>query len=152
MDGFTNRMAPAPHEQRRVIPSTEAQAVAVLKQVVADAESVGYSKENIFAIRLALDEALANAIRHGNAGDASKSITIEWRIEPKQVHITVEDQGVGFTPDDVPDPTAEENLTRPCGRGVMLMKAYMTEVRFNPTGNRVTLVKDLDTTVPDPAD
>ena len=55
--------------------------------------------------------------------------------------MTITDQGSGFDPNDVPDPTVEENLQKPTGRGIMLMRAYMDEVRFNEKGNQVHMVK-----------
>ncbi|MEM1212027.1 MAG: ATP-binding protein [Planctomycetota bacterium] len=139
---------PEPRADHRVIPSTSSEATAVLNQIMADVEAADYPKDSAFAIRLALDEALANAVRHGNGGDASKTVTIEWTISDQNAVITVEDQGPGFIPDDVPDPTLDENLTRPSGRGVMLMRAYMDEVAFNKAGNRVTLKRRRD---PSPA-
>ncbi|MND07935.1 hypothetical protein D3C83_302450 [compost metagenome] len=60
------------------------------------------------------------------------------------MRIVIEDEGPGFRMDDVPDPTAEENLERPCGRGIMLMKAFMSLIEYNATGNRVTLEKQRD--------
>lgn len=94
-----------------------------------------------FAIKLALEEALANAIKHGNASDPAKRIVFEFEVDPERVRFSVEDEGGGFDPADVPDPTLDENLEKPSGRGVMLMRAYMNEVDFNDAGNRVTLVK-----------
>lgn len=109
--------------------------------VLVTLKTCGFDAADRFAIKLALEEALANAIKHGNESDASKSVTVEWTAAAGEVRITVTDEGPGFTPDDVPDPTLDENLTKPSGRGVMLMRAYMDEVSFNDSGNRVTLVK-----------
>ncbi len=58
------------------------------------------------------------------------------------VRIEIEDEGEGFDVADIPDPTADENLERPCGRGLMLMRAFMTSITYNERGNRVVLVKD----------
>jgi serine/threonine-protein kinase RsbW len=58
--------------------------------------------------------------------------------------VIIEDEGPGFAPTDVPDPTAEENLEKPGGRGIMLMKAFMTRVEYNQKGNRVRLEKVRD--------
>ncbi|MEM6394019.1 MAG: ATP-binding protein [Planctomycetota bacterium] len=139
-----NAKQPDPDAKQRVIPSTSPEANAVLKLIMDDVEAADYPKDAAFAIRLALDEALANAVRHGNAGDASKTVTIDWSVTPQLTTISIEDQGPGFIPGDLPDPTLDENLTRPCGRGVMLMRAYMDEVTFNKTGNRVTLKRRRD--------
>lgn len=109
--------------------------------VLEDLEAAGFPDKTCFAVRLALDEALANAVRHGNRGDPDQEVTATWEVLEDRVILTVEDCGCGFEPEEVPDPTAEENLHRPHGRGVMLMKAYMTTVDFNEAGNVVTLMK-----------
>ncbi len=109
--------------------------------VIKPAEALGYGKEEIFAIRLALDEAVTNAIHHGNKNDPDKHVTIEYQIDEKAVRITVTDEGKGFCPDQLPDPTLEGNLATPSGRGVMLIKVYMTEVHYNPCGNALSMVK-----------
>ncbi|MDX2114615.1 MAG: ATP-binding protein [Planctomycetota bacterium] len=99
-----------------------------------------YSEASSFAIRLALEEALYNAFRHGHRNLPEEPVRLNWRVRPDEVRITVEDRGPGFNPDAVPDPTDAERLELPHGRGVMLMRAYMAEVHYNDRGNRVTLV------------
>ncbi|MFW6033153.1 MAG: ATP-binding protein, partial [Phycisphaeraceae bacterium] len=69
------------------------------------------------------------------------SVTIDSEVSGETIRIAICDEGCGFQPDDLPDPTAPENLTRPHGRGVMLMRAYMTDVSFNEAGNCVTMVR-----------
>lgn len=126
------------------IPSTNAEAAQVQQQIVDAIEQQGYKREAVFAVRLALDEALVNAVKHGNQNDPTKTVYIEFVIDQDHMVIQIEDQGEGFIPEELPDPTAEENLSRPNGRGVMLMRAYMTDVRFNARGNRVILTKTRD--------
>ncbi len=109
--------------------------------VLAELNRHGYSEEAIFAIRLALEESLANAINHGNRRDAAKSVRIDYSIDRQKAVIRISDEGRGFERSDVPDPTAPENLEKPCGRGIMLMEAYMSEVRWNDKGNQVEIVK-----------
>lgn len=109
--------------------------------VIAAAEKMGFIGPDQFAIRLALEEALANAIKHGNQCDPDKRVTLECEASENQIAITVTDEGPGFQPDELPDPTAEENLEKPFGRGVMLMRAYMSDVSFNDSGNMVTMVR-----------
>jgi len=124
-----------------VIPSKLSELPKVQHAIIEPAQAMGYGKEEVFAIRLALDEAVSNAIHHGNANDPHKQITIEYRVDDQAVWIRVTDEGCGFCPDNLPDPTQEDNLATPHGRGVMLIGAYMTEVHFNPCGNCVTMVK-----------
>ncbi|NJL32025.1 MAG: ATP-binding protein [Phycisphaerales bacterium] len=114
-----------------VIPSQLDRITSVIESIASDMVTHGYGEKVQFAVRLALEEAISNAIRHGNKGDPKKTVGIDYDVDPQRIIITVCDQGPGFKPDTVPDPTLEENLTRPCGRGVMLMKAYMDEVSFN---------------------
>ncbi len=116
--------------------------------LVALAESRGFTKEAVFAIRLALDEALSNAVRHGNGNDPTRTVTVECDVSDDRFACTICDEGPGFRPDALPDPTDPAYLERPHGRGVMLMQAYMTEVSFNERGNCVTLVKDRGCTRP----
>jgi len=103
--------------------------------------ALGYGEGPAFAIKLALEEGINNAIKHGNGFDASKSVEIAYNMSHQEVAITITDQGCGFDPGAVPDPTTDENLEKPCGRGIMLMRAYMDEVRFNEQGNQVFLLK-----------
>ena len=114
---------------------------AVHARIVDDAAAGGFDGRDLFAIRLTVEEALVNAVRHGNGLDDSQDVDVEWHVDAERFTITITDCGCGFNPADVPDPTAEENLSRPSGRGVMLMQTYMDEVRFNDRGNAVTLVK-----------
>ena len=132
----------------RTISSRLGNIPPVQDAVLTDLEAAGYPEKCRFAVKLALDEAMANAVRHGNHGDPDQEVTASWEVAEDRVVVTIEDCGCGFEPEEVPDPTADENLHRPHGRGVMLMKAYMTEVRFNEAGNRVTLMKKRDCTRP----
>lgn len=100
-----------------------------------------YSKESVFAIRLAVEEGLSNAIKHGNRCDCDKNVQVSYDVDSKRAVITITDQGCGFNSTNVPDPTTDENLEKPYGRGIMLMRAYMDEVHFNKCGNQVRLVK-----------
>ncbi|MCH8164673.1 MAG: ATP-binding protein [Planctomycetes bacterium] len=102
-------------------------------------ERRGYGRSSRFAVRLAMAEALANALEHGNRNDPGKTVRLEYRIARSWVVIEIEDQGVGFDPQAVPDPTRQENLGIPCGRGIVLMRAHMTEVDFPPPDNRVCM-------------
>jgi serine/threonine-protein kinase RsbW len=99
----------------------------------------GYDQAAVFGVRTALEEVISNAIHHGNNGDPAATVTLRYAADPASVEIEVEDQGLGFDPRSVPDPTAPENVDLPCGRGIMLMRAYVTEVEFPPPGNRVRL-------------
>ena len=103
----------------------------------------GYEEGAMFAVRLAIEEAVVNAFRHGNRSDPAKVVFFRAAIDDVRADFEVEDQGPGFDPRLIPDPTDEDNLEIPSGRGVMLIKAYMTEVEYVKPGNklRMALVK-----------
>lgn len=127
--------------QTIVIPSRLEEVSRVEHAVLHQAEELGYSGADRFAIQLAMEEALANAIKHGNDNDPTKQVTIDFLVTQEFVQITITDDGPGFNPNDVPDPTLTENLDKPFGRGVMLINSYMTEVSYSPTGNAITMKK-----------
>lgn len=105
----------------------------------------GYGREALFAVRLALEEALVNAIRHGNRHVPGGQVDFRWSVDGDEARFEVRDQGDGFDPDAVPDPTHDDNLEIPSGRGIMLMRAYMTSVEYLPPGNRLRIVYRRDT-------
>ena len=126
---------------RIVIASELAAARAVEEALLREVDACGYDESATFAIKLALEEAINNAIKHGNGFDAKKTVEVTFDVDRRRAEITITDQGRGFDPTGVPDPTADENIEKPCGRGIMLMRAYMDEVRYSSTGNQVHMVK-----------
>lgn len=125
-----------------VIASTPKARQEAESQVMKAVTEQGFSEEASFSIKLALEEAVVNAIKHGNRFDAAKKVTIRYLCNHNTFTISVRDEGRGFDPDDVPDPTKPENLTLPYGRGLMLMQAYMDRVEYSDAGNEVTMVKE----------
>ena len=102
---------------------------------------LGYPRKDLFAVSLAVHEAVANAFHHGNRGDLNKTIQVCYLVSPSEVLVEVQDEGPGFDPDNVPNPLTEENRDRPSGRGIFLMRAYSSWVSFSPLGNCVMLCK-----------
>jgi len=94
--------------------------------------------------RVGLTEALSNAMLYGNAHDPSKRVRVEVRLSNGAIHARVTDEGRGFDPCTVPDPTCPENLMKSGGRGLFLMRQLLDEVHYNDLGNQVTLVLRLD--------
>jgi len=94
--------------------------------------------------RVGLTEALSNAMLYGNSQNPSKRVLVEVALQAGRLEARVTDQGSGFDPSTVPDPTTPENLTKPCGRGLFLMRQLLDEVSFNAQGNQVTLVLRLE--------
>ncbi|HQY88286.1 MAG TPA: ATP-binding protein, partial [Tepidisphaeraceae bacterium] len=74
---------------------------------------------------------------HGNKLDVSKTVTVDSTISDEMFEITIHDQGAGFIRENVPDPTADENLERPSGRGVLLIESYMTTVEYSDQGRKL---------------
>ncbi len=111
------------------------------REIIGDLEKMCSEKNILFSVRLALGEAVFNAIKHGNKSDSNKTVIINYTINDSYIKITVEDEGGGFDLNTIPDPTTKENLELEHGRGIFLMNAYMDEVKYNEKGNQVTLVK-----------
>jgi serine/threonine-protein kinase RsbW len=123
-----------------IVPNDLAAAKQPERFILEEAQASGYCENATFAIKLALEEAMTNAFRHGNKRDPSKHIIVRYRVTRKRIEIEVIDEGDGFEPDKVPDPTQPEYIDRPHGRGIMLMRAYLDEVRYSRRGNAVRLV------------
>jgi len=125
-----------------LIPSDPDSARKVQKDILGAITEQNYKDSVVFAIRLALEESLINAIKHGNCCDPGKKVKIDYNIAPDRIELTITDEGEGFYPECLPNPTSEENLEKPCGRGVMLIKAYMDHVEYNDRGNQIRMVKE----------
>ena len=122
-----------------VIPGHSAQVGRLQDDVERELVFYQFAAVEIFSIKLAVQEALVNAIKHGNRMDPDKKVFIRYRISSERFDIHVVDQGRGFNPDKVPDAVAEENLERSSGRGLLLMRHYMTAVVFHVPGNRLSM-------------
>lgn len=104
----------------------------------------GISEEAAFGIDMAVREAVTNAVLHGNRQDESKTVDVTLKSSPDAVEISVHDQGAGFNPDEVPDPTAAENILKSSGRGIFFMRTFMDEVDWSIRpggGTTVRMVK-----------
>ncbi len=103
----------------------------------------GLSGPDIFSIIMALEEAGINGMKHGNKLDPTKVMTLKLFLYADRVEATVQDEGEGFDPEDVPDPTDPENTGRECGRGLLMMRHYMKEVIYSDNGRRVFMMRKL---------
>ena len=115
----------------------------LLDDVMAVLAGFGYPRQDQFAARLGLEEAIVNGLRHGNGGDPAKCVRVRCHVDAEALLAEVTDEGPGFDPDAVTDPTRPENLSGFGGRGLLLMRHFMTWVRYHGRGNRVTLCKRL---------
>jgi serine/threonine-protein kinase RsbW len=110
---------------------------------------VGCDDDEVYWLVTALREALANAVRHGNRAQPEREVRVDCTIEDRTVTIRVEDEGDGFDPATIPDPTNPENLLRPSGRGIFYMQQFMNRVEFSRAANggtAVLMVKELQPT------
>jgi serine/threonine-protein kinase RsbW len=90
----------------------------------------GITEDAAFGIDMAVREAVTNAVIHGNRQDENKTVDVTLKSTPDAVEISVHDQGAGFNPENVPDPTAEENILKASGRGIFFMRSFMDEVNW----------------------
>jgi len=131
----------APITCSMAVASTLLASDGVCHLIMSILEDSGFGKEDVFAVHLALQEAFINAVRHGNQMDPDKEVKIEYLVDSGKFEISVTDDGDGFDPEAVPDPRCEENLYKPNGRGLLLMRAYMDVVEYNEKGNGVRMVR-----------
>lgn len=124
-----------------LIPSRIEWMHEVLPYLIERTAHLGIIKPTTSNIFVALDEAIANAIKHGNKGDPNKRIHIVAEITSKQARFTITDEGEGFDRQSLPNPTDPDYIMRPCGRGVMLIYHIMDEVKYNTRGNQIVMVK-----------
>jgi serine/threonine-protein kinase RsbW len=125
----------------RAIPSDLDSGHQVLDDLLAKLQSEDWTSRDMFGIRLALEEAVVNAIKHGNCLDCSKRVHVICRSTADKIWIKISDEGPVFNPDDVPDCTDPEHLSAPNGRGIMLMRNFMSRVEFTDQGKRVVMEK-----------
>ena len=123
------------------ICSRSEDAVAIVRDLVVRLEQFGWTGKDVFGIHMAMEEALMNAIKHGNESDCEKKVHIEISICENSFYSRITDEGDGFQLEEVPDPTADENLEKTSGRGVMLIKNFIDRVEYNDKGNSIELFK-----------
>jgi len=126
------------------LPSERGASRLVTDDLLEQLGAYGWPAEEVFAIHLAAEEAIVNAIVHGNKLDPAKQVAVVCEVSARRVLIEVADEGEGFDPRQVPDCTADDRLDVPNGRGVMLMRSFMTRIEYNTKGNAVLLEKVRD--------
>ena len=107
------------------------EAVADVAATVTDfIRNCGAPEESAFGIEMAVREAVTNAMVHGNQEDEAKSVEVIFNCHENELEVEVRDQGEGFEPGDIPDPTNPENLLKTSGRGIFLMRTFMDEIEW----------------------
>jgi serine/threonine-protein kinase RsbW len=122
------------------IPS-DLEAARRIQELIESAVRGAFEEHEAFAIKMAVEEALVNAIKHGNQMDPDKRVRGKYRLGTERFEVKITDEGPGFNPEDVPDPTSPENLERPCGRGLLLIRYYMSSVSFQDSGRTIVMHK-----------
>lgn len=121
------------------IPSLS-ENIRIIESFIDNAKEQYNFTDDIYGnIMIAVTESVNNAIVHGNQSDKSKNVHLSLSLEDNQVKFVIEDEGPGFDYDNLPDPTAPENLEKPGGRGIFLMKNLCDEVSFADNGKKVQL-------------
>jgi serine/threonine-protein kinase RsbW len=124
------------------IPSDLEVARTVQAQIEAEIRRAGWmGEQELFNFKTALEEAMVDAIKHGNQCDRSKQVTVRWVVSQKHVAVAITDEGEGFDPFEVPDPAAPENIERPCGRGLLLINEYTSGWRYDNITKTLTMWK-----------
>ena len=139
LDSNPEPNAPEAYEHCMVLRDDRDFVQEFQQTIAGELQELGWDEASAFAVRLSLEEALTNAFRHGNQSDPAKTVRVHYSIAADRIAIAVEDQGTGFDHQAVPDPTADANLEIPSGRGIMLIRAYMSSVGFVPPGNRLEM-------------
>lgn len=127
-----------------IIPSLPDQIQAVEEKAEELATLAGFNEDDRDSLAIAITEMVANAIYHGNRGDASKKVHVRFVIDGEKLSIFIQDEGGGFNPKSLADPLKPENLLKDSGRGIFIVRTLMDDVRFkfSKTGTTVILVKN----------
>ena len=121
------------------IPSM-AENIRMIESFIDNAKERYHLDDDIYGnIMIAVTEAVNNAIKHGNRSDSTKNVSLTLSFEEGLIKFKVEDEGPGFDHQNLPDPTSPENLEKPGGRGIFLMKHLSDEVEFDDNGRVVQL-------------
>lgn len=126
---------------RTVISNDSHLLKEVSKKLINRLRDERVPEDMIFDVHVAFEEALRNAMIHGNMSDPDKKVIVDTDIRDDRLVITVEDEGPGFDPGSLPDPTLDENLLKERGRGVYLINNLMDEVSYQNRGRRVVMTK-----------
>ena len=115
--------------------------IRIIESFIDNAKEKFQLNDDIYGnIMISVTESVNNAIKHGNKNDTSENVSISLLLNESQLKFRVEDEGSGFDYHNLPDPTAPENIEKPGGRGIFLMKHLADEVVFSENGSVVELI------------
>jgi len=126
--------------KKEITFSSKIENISLVEKLV-DELSENYSLDSLLYgnILVSLVEAVSNAIRHGNKMDESKNVTLRYEVTKNVLTCTVIDQGVGFDYTTIPDPTSDENIDKPHGRGIFLISRLSDDLKFNANGKQLEI-------------
>ncbi len=128
----------------RSISSCCTEGHQLILEIVERLQENRWTNSDVFGVHLSLTEAVVNAIKHGNREDPAKKVYVACKVSPSRCWIEIRDEGAGFNPEKVPDCTLDENLDKPSGRGLRLMKNFMSHVEYHDCGKRLVMEKRLE--------
>ncbi|MFN7843458.1 MAG: ATP-binding protein [Pirellula sp.] len=123
------------------IPSDLDVAHELIEQTILAMSDLDWPGGDMFHVQMAMEEALVNAIEHGNKRCESKLVSVAISVSGQEITIEIKDQGGGFDHRNVADPTEEERIDQPRGRGVLLIRELMSQSRYNDLGNELVMIK-----------
>ena len=134
------------NEYVKVFPSDREYLPEIESFIINIAEQNNVNKEMLNSLALSTAEAASNSILHGNKNDPTKKVEIKVFITDRVMKIIFKDEGKGFEPESVPDPTTPENILKESGRGIHIMKSYLSSLSYNftPEGTEAILEMSLD--------
>lgn len=125
---------------KRLQIESRIKSLRIVEKVIDEVTSeIGISQDNYGKILVSTMEGVNNAILHGNKSEPDKIVDIEFTCKGKDLKIRISDEGEGFLPENVPDPTIPENLEELNGRGVFLMSRLADKIKYSKKGNAVTM-------------
>ncbi|MFA8344172.1 MAG: ATP-binding protein [Rhodothermaceae bacterium] len=127
----------------REVPSNPDLLPDIEEYVISKISDLGLSEEKLSNLALSVAEAASNSIVHGNMCDESKKIKINIQIDETSITVKFKDEGAGFVPEKVPDPTAPENILKDNGRGIHIMKTFLDSLEYNFDGDGTEVVLKL---------
>ena len=130
----------APVNRSIAVESRLSAFVNVCKHILAELKDHSFKEDDLFAVHLALDEAFANAVEHGNKRDPAKKVKVEYSVDSDKIEISITDEGNGFEPDKLKDPLEPENLLNESGRGIFLIRNLMDKIDFKFTDNGTEVI------------
>ncbi|MGQ9504189.1 MAG: ATP-binding protein [Thermogutta sp.] len=126
-------------EEHFAIASTCEEVSHTIEAILMRLRQNGWHEDDCFAVHVALQESLSNAIKHGNRYDPMRRVFISYRLTQEEIEISVRDEGSGFDPSKVPDPTLPGNIDLPSGRGLKLISGFMDQVEFHDAGRQIVM-------------